>query len=405
MHHPEHLMNCLAAPPSVPLSALFLTVALVLNAFAQAPARTRPPQPAPVISPEVSAERLITFRILAPKAVSVKLSGSNSDIPASHQGAELKMDTNHIWAVTIGPINPGTYRYHFNVDGLAVIDPRNPSISEDNNNVWNLVHVPGSSLEDTKDVPHGAVSSIHYYSKSLKKFRRMHVYTPPRYESGSGKYPVLYLLHGAGGNDHSWSSVGRAGFILDNLIAAGKARPMIVVMPAGHTRSSGFGPRGGAGSPPPPDEFTQDFLEEIVPHIERNYRVHADRKHRALAGLSMGGGQTLNIGIPNLDRFGYLGVYSSGVFGIVPRPNAPAPQGQSFEERHKSILEDAKLKKGLKLLWFATGKEDFLLETSRATVAMFKKHQFDVTYKETEGAHTWIVWRQYLAEFAPLLFH
>ena len=195
--------------------------------------------------------------------------------------------TNGVWEVTLGPIDPGAYRYNFNVDGVSVIDPRNPATSESNNNVWSLVCVPGSDFMDTRDVPHGAVASLTYYSKTLQKFRRMHVYTPPGYERGGGKFPVFYLLHGAGDSDDAWTSVGRAGFILDNLIADGKAKPMIVVMPAGHTRAFGF---GGGGPRPPTDEFVQDFLNDIMPCVEKNYRVYTDRAHRAIAGLSMGGG-------------------------------------------------------------------------------------------------------------------
>jgi len=280
-----------------------------------------------------------------------------------------------------------------------VIDPRNPATSESNGNTWSLVGVPGAAWMDTLDVPRGAVSEITYYSSSLKRFRRMHVYTPPGYELGGGKYPVFYLLHGAGDSDDSWTTVGRAGFILDNLLAGGKAKPMVVVMTAGHAGAFNFG-----GPRPTVDEFSQDFLNDVMPYVEKHYRVHTDRKNRAMAGLSMGGAQTLNVGVPNLEKFGYLGVFSSGVFGIVPRPNAPAPQGPSFEETHGAVLDDAKLKEGLELFWFATGRDDFLVETSRATVEMFKKHGFDVVYKETEGAHTWIVWREYLREFAQSLF-
>lgn len=312
--------------------------------------------------------------------------------------------TNGVWEVTLGPIDPGAYRYNFNVDGVSVIDPRNPATSESNNNVWSLVCVPGSDFMDTRDVPHGAVASLTYYSKTLQKFRRMHVYTPPGYERGGGKFPVFYLLHGAGDSDDAWTSVGRAGFILDNLIADGKAKPMIVVMPAGHTRAFGF---GGGGPRPPTDEFVQDFLNDIMPCVEKNYRVYTDRAHRAIAGLSMGGGQTLNIAIPHLEQFSYVGVYSSGIFGITgrgPGANANAPQGPSWEEQRLSVLDNAKLKKGLKLFWFSTGKDDFLIATTRATVEMFKKHGFQPTYNESPGAHTWINWRNYLDEFAPQLF-
>jgi len=152
------------------------------------------------------------------------------------------------------------------------------------------------------------------------------------------------------------------------------------------------------------DEFPQEFMKDILPYVESHYRVMTDRGSRAIAGLSMGGAHTLNIAIPNLERFGYIGVFSSGVFGIVPRPGAPAPQGPPWEEQHKEALANAKARQGLKLFWFGTGKEDFLLETTRATVEMFKKHGFPVVYDETGGAHTWIVWRNYLRDFAPRLF-
>ena len=380
-------------------AALLAVWTLIPSALAQ-PAPARGPQGPQVVSPDVAADRRVTFRILAPKAEAVRLSGS--DIPGNGQGAAMTKGTNGVWEVTLGPIEPGAYRYNFNVDGVSVIDPRSSAISESNNNVWSLVHVPGSDFMDTGDVPHGTVSAVTYYSTSLKRFRRMHVYTPPGYESGKGRFPVFYLLHGAGDCDEAWTSVGRAGFILDNLIAAGKARPMVVVMPAGHT-----GPFRFSGPRPAVDEFSQDFLKDIMPHVEKNYRVHTDRKNRAMAGLSMGGGQTLNIGIPNLVKFAYLGVYSSGVFGITGGGrggNTNAPSGPTFEEQNRAALDDAKLKKGLKLFWFATGKDDFLVATSRATVEMFKKHGFDVVYEETEGAHTWINWRNYLNEFTPQLF-
>jgi len=356
-----------------------------------------------VNSPEVAADRRITFRILAPKAQAVRLTGS--DIPGIGQGADMTKDPNGVWEVTLGPINPGAYRYNFNVDGVSVIDPRSPSVSESNMNVWSLVYVPGSDFMDIKDVPHGAVTEVTYYSKSLQRFRRMHVYTPPGYESGEGKYPIFYLLHGASDCDDSWTSIGRASFILDNLIAAKKARPMVVVMPAGHTGPFMFRPRTEGASRPRVDEFIQDFLNDIMPCAESHYRVYADQQHRAIAGLSMGGGQALNIAIPNPGKFAYIGVFSSGVFGISGgRGSAPAPSGPTWEEQHKDVLDNSEAKQGIKLVWFATGKEDFLIGTSRATVEMLKKHGFDVTYTESPGAHTWINWRNYLNEFTPQLF-
>jgi enterochelin esterase family protein len=376
------------------VAAVVAALAVALSAQAQ-PRGQQGPQ---VVSPEVSAERQITFRILAPKAEAVKL-GSSGDIPGIGfaQGKAMTKGTNGVWEVTVGPLPPGAYRYSFNVDGITVVDPRNPKTSESNENTWSLVQVPGADWLDTKDVPHGAVSEVTYWSTTLKRSRRLHVYTPPGYESGEGKYPIFYLLHGAFDSDDSWSSVGRAGFILDNLIAAGKAKPMVVVTPHGHTGPFGFGmPLSG--------EFEPEFVTDIMPQMEKRYRVYTDRQHRAMAGLSMGGAQTLNIGIPHLDQFAYLGVFSSGIFGIAGGPGGNQPQGPSFEEKQKATLDDAKLKDGLKLFWFATGKDDFLVATSRATVEMFKKHHFAIAYKESDGAHTWDNWREYLREFAPQLF-
>jgi enterochelin esterase family protein len=262
--------------------------------------------------------------------------------------------------------------------------------------------VPGSEISDTRDVPHGAVAEVTYKSKSLDRFRRMHVYTPPGYERGEGKYPVFYLLHGAFDCDDAWSTVGRAGFILDNLIAAGKAKPMIVVMPAGHTAPFRFGPGGGFERQM--GDFERDFREDVRPYIEANYRLLDGRENRALAGLSMGGAQTLNLAAANLEDYGYLGVFSSGVFGIAGGGPGPAPQGPTWVERNKAVLENASARQGLKLVWFATGKQDFLLGTSQATVKMLRDHGFDVVYEETDGGHTWDKWRDYLAVFAPLLF-
>ena len=200
--------------------------------------RGAPPGPI-VASPEVQADRHVTFRLLAPQAAEVSLRGT--DIPGNMRGIAMTKGDEGVWSATVGPLEAGAYRYNFNVGGVSVIDRRNPSTSESNNNTWSLVVVPGSEEFDTKQVPHGAVATVTYYSTALGRFRRMHVYTPPGYEIGQQKFPVFYLLHGAGDWDDSWTSVGRAGFILDNLIAAKRAKPMIVVMPAGHTSRTGGG--------------------------------------------------------------------------------------------------------------------------------------------------------------------
>jgi enterochelin esterase family protein len=379
---------------------IVLAGAALLAAATLAPAQNRPGQRQPALaSPEVSAEKKFTFRVHAPKAEAVRLAGG--DIPGNGRGTELKKGEEGVWEASVGPVPPGAYRYHFNIDGVAVIDPRNPSTSESNNNTWSLVYVPGLDISDTKNVPHGAVAAVTYYSESLKRFRRMHVYTPPGYEKNDRQYPVFYLLHGASDSDASWSTVGRAGFILDNLIAEGKAKPMIVVMPAGHTGPFRFGGAPGAGNRR--DEFVEDFVNDVKPYVEKNYRVLADRAHRAIAGLSMGGMQTLNVAFGQLDDYGYIGVFSSGIFGIAGGRGNSQPNRQ-WEEQHKAVLDNAELKNGLRLLWIGCGKEDFLVQTSNATVAMLKNHGIDAVSRESAGGHTWINWRNYLSEFAPLLF-
>ncbi len=386
-----------------------------------------------VVSPEVLADHRITFRILAPNAKTVTLNGG--DVPASawaapsasasgpanpggRGGRPLTKGENGLWELTTSePVVPGAFRYVFNVDGVTTMDPRNTSISESNAQNWSMFFVPGEAFMETRDVPHGAVSSVTYHSKTLDKFRRMHVYTPPGYETSSRKYPIFYLLHGAGDCDESWTSVGRAGFILDNLIAAGKAKPMVVVMPAGHTsQTMNFGGRGAGAAPARPlfdDDFVKDFVNEIMPYAESHYRIQADRAHRAIAGLSMGGGHTLYIAIPHLDKFGYIGVFSSGLFGIAGgspgRAGTPPPEGpnpvKAWEEQNKANLDNPALKKNLKLFWFSTGKDDGLIATSKATVEFLKAHGFNATFEESSGAHTWINWRNYLDKFACRLFN
>ena len=377
------------------LAAFFATAAPCLG---QGPDRDRPPA---LVSNEVSSERKVTFRIHAPKAQAVRL--DSSDLPGIGRGAEMRKAEDGVWETTVGPVPAGAYRYNFSVDGVAVIDPRNPATSESNANTWSLLTVPGSETFDLKDVPHGAVAKVAYYSSTLKKLRRMHVYTPPGYEKGKGDYPVFYLLHGAMDCDESWSSVGRAGVILDNLIAAGKAKPMIVVMPAGHTGMFNFRDGVGGSFQRQMDEFAMDLANDVRPYIEKNYRAKTDRASRAIAGLSMGGAQTLDVAFDKLGDFGYIGVYSSGIFGIAGGFGG-APPNTRWEESHKSTLDDADLKKGLVRIWFACGKDDFLVQTSEATVEMLKRHKFDVASKGSDGGHTWLNWRDYLTEFAQMLF-
>jgi enterochelin esterase family protein len=367
------------------LAACAALAVLVLPGLAAAQFGKKGPM---VVSPEVKADRHVVFRILAPKASTAAV--VSSDMPGGFKPRQMTKGDNGVWEVTLGPIDAGTYRYLLNVDGVQFMDPRNTAVSISNGNAWSVVHVPGSDFMDEKNVPHGAVASVYYRSSTLGKDRRMHIYTPPGYEVGAEKYPVLYLLHGAGDCDDSWTSVGRANFILDNLIAAGKAKPMIVVMPAGHTGPFTF---GGAGKGLGNTRFEDDFLKDIMPYVEKHYRVLTSRGDRAVAGLSMGGGQTLNIALARPQDFSYVGVFSSAL-----------RVGGKKSDAEKQNQEAPADLKGVKLLWFATGKDDFLIQRTRDTVAQFKKSGSNPVFRETTGGHTWINWQLYLKEFAPQLF-
>jgi enterochelin esterase family protein len=341
------------------------------------------------VSPEVKSDRSVVFRVFAPKAETVTL--NSSDLPGKFQPRAFKKGETGVWELSLGPIDPGTFRYVFNVDGVTVPDAKNTAISESNVTFWSVLHVPGAPFMDTTNVPHGAVAQVYYPSSTLNRTRRLHVYTPPGYETSTEKYPVFYLLHGAGDSDDSWTSVGRANFILDNLIAAKKAKPMIVVMPAGHTSPFGKGGKGGFGA----GEFENDFQKDIMPYIEKHYRTLNDRPNRAIAGLSMGGAQTLTLAIAKPKDFGFVGVFSSGLlFG----------KGADTEKAIQAGMADPETRKGLKLLWFATGSDDFLLKQTNDTVALFKKSGNNPVFRGTSGGHTWINWQLYLNEFAPQLF-
>ena len=367
--------------------AALLIVATAAPSSAQAPgARPRRVQDT-LTSPVIGTDGRVTFQLFAPKATEVLL---RSEGPAPFANQPLTKGDSGVWRLT-AQVPADLYIYWYDVDGVAVADPHNNRPRVNMSTVRSLLEVPGAASEffAERPVPHGQVAALHYQSKALGVPRRMHVYTPPGYATSTQRYPVLYLLHGAGDNDQSWLMAGRANFILDNLIAAGKAKPMIVVMPAGHTPP----PPSGA---PSPDAFSRDLLGDVIPYVEQNYRVLPGREQHAIAGLSMGGQQTLNIGLPNLDRFSQLGVFSSGWFG---------PEGAAtFAKNNEAVLSDPKINDRIRLFWFATGKDDFVLPSTKAALALLDQHKIRYSYKETEGGHTWPNWRAYLNEFAPLLF-
>jgi len=366
------------------LLGLLLVPLISLHALAQA---TRPSAPA-VLSTEIRADGQVTFRIPAPQATAVRF--TSADVFNLGPKAQMTRDDHGVWETTIGPLEPGAYRYNFNVDGVQVADPQNSSISESNNHVSSLLVVPGSKDMDTRDVPHGAVAQITYYSKSLGKFRRMHVYTPPGYEAGSDKYPIFYLLHGAYDNDNAWPTIGRAGMILDNMIAAGQVKPMVVVMPAGHTSSviSLGGLRRGANpnQGPPTDEFSRDFLNDVMPYAESHYRVLTDRAHRAMAGLSMGGMQTHRITMANLDKFAYIGLFSGSTISPTEITDVPA------------------FKSGIKALFMSCGSKENTKGLQTSHDALEQAGIKSTIYISPDAQHEWRVWRNSLIQFAPMLF-
>jgi enterochelin esterase-like enzyme len=369
------------------IASSLVLIAFTASALAQAPSAPLPP----VVSPDIGANRDVTLRLRAPSAERVELV-SGGDIPGvpMQGGLPLAKGADGVFSVMLPALAAGAYRYRFTVDGVPTSDPSNPATSESNGNAWSLFYVPGAPFMDTQRVAHGSVAEVNYFSTALGRTRRMHVYTPPGYEKSRDSYPVFYLLHGAFDGDDSWPTVGRAGFIIDNLIASGDARPMIVVMPDGHTAR--FGGGGGLNTA----DFVREFTADVKPYVESTYRIREGRASTAIAGLSMGGAQTLDIAFGDLASYGYVGVFSSGVFGI--------ENNADWENAHGAQLDNAAAKRDLHLVWFSTGKDDFLLGTTRATVAMLEKHGFDVVYEESTGGHTWINWREYLAKFAPLLF-
>ena len=370
------------------------------HAIAQAPPRQGGPQ---VNSPEVSPERKVTFRIQAPKASEVTVRGDWMTGPAE----KLTKDDNGVWSVNLGPLTPDFYSYAFSVDGVKTLDPRNATVKQGVGSLDNMVFVPGpeADFQDNKPVPHGQVRQVWYQSGTLGSQRRMHVYTPPGYDASQDKYPVLYLLHGAGDEDSGWSTIGRAGFILDNLIAAGKAKPMLIVMPNGSLPRPANLPAATPGQPPSPevmaamaamqDRFTNELMKEVVPLVEKSFRVNAGRENRALAGLSMGGGQTLRVITQNPDQFAYASVWSAGI----------GREGGQWEERNKAFLSKAdEVNKSIKLFSIVVGDADFALGGSKALAEVLQKNGIKHELKITGGGHTWINWRQYLRDLAPRLF-
>lgn len=302
----------------------------------------------------------------------------------------MTKDDNGLWHVTVGPAEPEIYEYNFIVDGLQVADPANSWLKFWGGAAKNLVLVPGDPpmFFEQQRVPHGTVHIHKHASKSLGVTRGLYVYTPPGYEQNlQAKYPVLYLLHGMGDTKDTWTVVGRANLIVDNLLAANKARPLVIVMPYGHTPSAPPDMRslGNYGA------FEKDLTEDVIPYVQKCYRVSIEQKDRAIAGLSMGGGQALTVGLGHLDLFGWLGAYSSAV-----------PRDQSLD---RLLAEPKAINDKLQLLWIGCGRSDFLFQANQKLIEQLDAEEIKHVAHITDGAHEWRLWRIYLNEFVPLLFN
>jgi enterochelin esterase-like enzyme len=380
--------------PRTALAAAVTAGLLCLAATAQRGAQRTPTPNDTLVSPDVAADHRVTFRIYAPKASEVTMGG---DFLTGR--AKLEKDDKGVWSFTTEALVPDFYNYSFLVDGVKTLDPKNPQLKPGLTSNDNMFEVPGpeAAFEDTLPVPHGEVRIVWYQSSTLDTMRSiMHIYTPPGYDIGTARYPVLYLLHGSGDDDAGWSTMGRAGFILDNLLAAKKAKPMIVVMPNG-SMPRPAAPQAGAGGASVQDKFADELLKNVVPYVEKNYRVLANQQSRAIAGLSMGGGQTLRVAPRNPDLFAYIGVWSSGV-----NPQTTA----DFEQLNAAFLDHAdKTNKAVKVFWVGVGEKDTGANGSaKNLVAVLNKHGIKNEFHESSGAHTWINWRHYLNDYAPLLF-
>lgn len=382
--------------PQTNAYALFLalTVSLTTPELRAQPAQRQLTPNDTLQSPKALNDKRVTIQIYAPKATEVMVSG---DFQAG-KPVGLTKNEQGVWSAMIGPLRPDYYTYTLMVDGVRTMDPKNPVIKQGISSLENVMVVPGpeTAFQDNRAVPHGEVREVWYASKSLNMMRRMRVYTPPGYEKGTAKYPVFYLLHGGGDDDSGWNSIGRAGFILDNLIAAGQAKPMVVVMPNG---SMPMPPSTGMPNAQTMSNmramFNTELLSDIMPHVEKTYRTLPNRENRAVAGLSMGGFQTLDVVLSRPELFNYVGVFSSGFFG---------PTIDEAETKYAKALNDPAFNKGKKLFWIGIGKDDFVMDANKKTLALLDKHQIKYQYKETSGGHTWTNWRQYLNEYVPMLF-
>jgi len=359
-----------------------------------------------IVSPEIQADNSVIFRIKAPRANSVQVVGTFSP---GFKPTSMEKKAGGIFEVKIGPLASSMYEYRFILDSTVMLDPNNNAVTRDGSFVENRLLIPGKlgDLIAVQNVPHGNVTAIWYPSPTLGMERRMYVYTPPGYDKSKDKYPVMYLLHGRGGDEDGWINRGRANYIIDNLIASKAAVPMILVItngnpddvaaPLDRPLGTSIKDAGGVGSMAS-ERFEQSFINDVIPYIEKNYRVIADADHRAITGYSMGGYQTQNITNANPTMFKYIGVMSMGLFSSFGNMNTGYDK-----QRHIAQLK-ALMAANPKVYWIGIGKDDFLYGTVTKLKSLYDEIGFKYTYYESPGNHTWGVWRLYLIVLAPRLF-
>lgn len=395
----------MSSPRIFPIMAALLLAGAMGNAFAgQAAAPGAPTTCSNATgfkSVEAAADGKVTFRLCAPDATTVLVTSSDmaGAIPFGRggpAGLALTRDATGLWSGTTAvAVAADNYRYSFAVNGVTVPDPLATTFSMERTGTQSTVELPGAAAKFQSydpGIPHGTVSVIEYWSGSLGTRRRAHVYTPPGYMRSSQSYPVLYLVHGAGDSDNSWTSTGHAQYILDNLIAAGKARPMIIVMPAGHTPA-----RAGAPGMLGNTDFGDDLHKVLIPQIDATFRTIRQPSSRAMAGLSMGGAHTIQFGLTHPETFRYIGVFSMGLGN-----GGNQAEVERYEQANAAAL--SRSAKEMKLVYYAIGKEDFLYGTVAPTRAMLDRQKIRHVYNESGGGHTWINWRRYLEDFLPRLF-
>ena len=373
-----------------------------------------------VASPDVHADNTVTFNLIAPEAQKVQITGdflpskkvvfNGATFDAPADPVDLVKNDKGVWSFTTEALKPELYTYNMIVDGVKIIDPLNVYNIRDINNLFSVLLIGGDARTDlykVNKVAHGTVSKVWYESPTAGLTRRLTVYTPAGYETSGKEYPVLYLLHGIGGDENAWSELGRAAQILDNLIAQGKAEPMLVVMTNGNISQEACPGETSEGFRVPtmmlPKTMEGSFetaFPDVVKFMEKTYRVKKDKAHRAIAGLSMGGFHSLFISINNPDTFDYVGLFSAAVDQQQNTANGGFPN--IYADRNQKI--DNLFSKHPKLFWIGIGKTDFLIQNNNDLRAYLDSKGHKYTYLETEGGHIWRNWRIYLTEFTPLLF-